>query len=659
MIRLNHINRIDIKRILLISTILLSSISIPHSLCAKDYRGKVIDRWMNTPVAGVSVKFTYEFTPAIAVTDSNGRFVFSDVPVRFSQKISSNQKGIVWHTSGSKLYVSMGKEICQFSAYNLTGNRIFNCKNNYAFQDITIPLLTKGVYLFEYITTGGNRVVQKICIPYQKTKIIDNSVQSTNSLKKSTQTESVSITLTKDDYQEAVVNFSNTTVSSAIDTTVVLTPKIGDYVFNDDTIRSYHLSMTNADFDTLMDISYNVQWAYPEPLSIKKYLPAHLSFEGHNYGTVSLSNKGNYGIFRCISQESGNRSSSADCLKMSYKVDIDRNNKNNRLWGLKKLNLHSMSDDPTKMRDHLSYKLYNDFGIPASRTAFAKLYINNRYLGLFCAVEEIDGRFLSRRFGDNGDGNLYKEIWPSNEITKTECLTALQTNNDANDNPDVSQMMNLSAAIRTADSTTFKNLLSNFIDFEYFTKYIIVDRATGNWDGPLTKYSWWGAPYKNHNYYWFTDTKSGKFIMIPWDMEKALAWPERFYWLKNAPDSANGNTVPNWNVIVNSCQTYTASHDGDALQIQSIECDPFLKLLRKETMPLFKKEGKIFLDSLFTVERLQGQIDMWSSAIDAAVLADTTLVYDEWKTACKKLRDQEIKLFRDNFQLMVDTTIVK
>jgi spore coat protein CotH len=46
-------------------------------------------------------------------------------------------------------------------------------------------------------------------------------------------------------------------------------------------------------------------------------------------------------------------------------------------------------------------------GVPASRSSFAIVYINDVLWGLYTMVESIDGKFLKERFGDK-KGNMYK-----------------------------------------------------------------------------------------------------------------------------------------------------------------------------------------------------------------------------------------------------------
>ena len=58
------------------------------------------------------------------------------------------------------------------------------------------------------------------------------------------------------------------------------------------------------------------------------------------------------------------------------------------------LNLKSMYNDPSQMREALAWGLFRPAGVPASRHTYARLGINERYLGLFSLIEQVDKGFL-------------------------------------------------------------------------------------------------------------------------------------------------------------------------------------------------------------------------------------------------------------------------
>ena len=103
---------------------------------------------------------------------------------------------------------------------------------------------------------------------------------------------------------------------------------------------------------------------------------------------------------------SGNRTLRAP--KRSWKVNFEVGDSKDRLVDMSRLNLKAMYNDPSQMREALAWQLFATAGVPASRHTYAKLAINDRYMGLFFFVEQVDERFLRDHFGSNDRGNLYK-----------------------------------------------------------------------------------------------------------------------------------------------------------------------------------------------------------------------------------------------------------
>ena len=101
--------------------------------------------------------------------------------------------------------------------------------------------------------------------------------------------------------------------------------------------------------------------------------------------------------------------------KSSYKISLET--KDDRMFGMRKINLKSMWNDVSQMREALAWSLFDEAGVPASRHTYAKLCINNKYYGLYSFIEEVDKPFLKDRgFGKNDEGNLYKGYWANNDL---------------------------------------------------------------------------------------------------------------------------------------------------------------------------------------------------------------------------------------------------
>jgi hypothetical protein len=101
---------------------------------------------------------------------------------------------------------------------------------------------------------------------------------------------------------------------------------------------------------------------------------------------------------------SGNRTLWAP--KRSWKVDLEPGD--DEIAGMSTLNLKSMYNDPSQLREGLAWRLFRQAAIPAPRHTYARFGINGTYLGLFSVIEQVDRAFLKEHFGRGSRGNLFK-----------------------------------------------------------------------------------------------------------------------------------------------------------------------------------------------------------------------------------------------------------
>src|SRR5687767_16038337 len=84
---------------------------------------------------------------------------------------------------------------------------------------------------------------------------------------------------------------------------------------------------------------------------------------------------------------------------------------------MSQLNLHNSVRDPGSMNESLAYGLFNKGGVPAARTAYAKVYVTvpgkyeKKYFGLFSLVEDIGKEFIEEKLGVT-KGALFKPVTP-------------------------------------------------------------------------------------------------------------------------------------------------------------------------------------------------------------------------------------------------------
>ncbi|MER5890627.1 CotH kinase family protein [Streptomyces sp. NPDC001941] len=94
--------------------------------------------------------------------------------------------------------------------------------------------------------------------------------------------------------------------------------------------------------------------------------------------------------------------------KRSWKADLEVGASEDRLYGMERVNLKAMYNDPSQMREALAWRLLERAGVPAARHTYATFSLDDRYMGLFSVIEQVDKKFLRDHFGRNDRGNLYK-----------------------------------------------------------------------------------------------------------------------------------------------------------------------------------------------------------------------------------------------------------
>jgi hypothetical protein len=248
-------------------------------------------------------------------------------------------------------------------------------------------------------------------------------------------------------------------------------------------------------------------WAVARGIELN-YVHGNLVFEGVPFHDVAVRFKGN-GSF-------GPRAVNA--FKTSFKIDLNKYVKGQKLAGVSTLNFHNDLSDPSWTVEPMSYRLYRDAGLPASRTAFVRLHVTvtgeiaHRYAGLYALVENVDTNFLKAHLGTS-DGALVKPVTmkPFNDLGDTWAAYN-QTFDPKTDLTDA-QKARIIAFCKFATHATdaeFAAHVWDYIDLPAFVNYMAVVVWINNWDSIL---------WNGQNYYAFMSDKTGKFVFMPWDQD--------------------------------------------------------------------------------------------------------------------------------------------
>ena len=235
----------------------------------------------------------------------------------------------------------------------------------------------------------------------------------------------------------------------------------------------------------------------------KEYLPVCVSIDGNALDSVGIRYKG-ISSYRWAKND-----------KKPLKLDFNEFIADQSYQGFKKLNLHNGAADPSMMREYLGYKFLRSQGLPASRTAFAKVFVNGDYWGLYLMVEQVDKTFLKQHYGTK-KGMLVKNKgrYRLNSILKNK--KDLEWNFDVKTKgaeDEYQQFLKLTRLINLEDDETFEQEIGKIFDVDNFLKIVAVRLAIKDQDSFHTN---------GNNYYLYYNPDTEKIHMIPWDLNLTM-----------------------------------------------------------------------------------------------------------------------------------------
>jgi len=206
--------------------------------------------------------------------------------------------------------------------------------------------------------------------------------------------------------------------------------------------------------------------------------------------------------------------------KKSYKIDF-REYGGSSFYSYKKFNLKPDVNDPSLMREPMTYFLYREMNVLAPRTHYTKLYMNGEYMGLYINVESIDDEFIDLRFGHE-DGFLYKASYGADLGNANQANNTSLFESQMNDNlpDDRSQLRNFINVLNNTPINDLKTELEKVFEVDRFLRQYAVEALLGHWDA---------YAYNKNNFYLYYNSQSGKVDFIPYDTDNTwgIDWVNR------------------------------------------------------------------------------------------------------------------------------------
>jgi len=238
----------------------------------------------------------------------------------------------------------------------------------------------------------------------------------------------------------------------------------------------------------------------------------HAEFEigGRTFTNVAARFKGN-----------GTYLSSLAVSKQSFKVDLNKFAKGQKLSVLDEFNFHNLIDDRSYLSDTLAYEFFRDAGVPASRTTFAYLTVSvdgkwqRKPLGLYALVEPVNEAFVAEHF-DSKATPLFKPVTYQlfehlgDDWKAYAAIYDLKTRATPEE---LRRVIEFARLVSFADDTEFAARLVEFLDLDEFARFLAGEVLLSSYDSIFAN---------GQNFYVYLDPRSNKFGFIPWDLD--LAW---------------------------------------------------------------------------------------------------------------------------------------
>ena len=149
--------------------------------------------------------------------------------------------------------------------------------------------------------------------------------------------------------------------------------------YKTDEIREIKISFYQSNWDALLDSLYIE--------GDRERILASVLIDGLSYDSVGVRYKG-------FSSASINRVKNPFNIKLNYSIAGQNH------LGIDKLKLSNVIQDPSFVREVLSYEIIRQY-MPSSSANYANVYINDTLIGLYSNVEAVNKEFLEKHFSSS------------------------------------------------------------------------------------------------------------------------------------------------------------------------------------------------------------------------------------------------------------------
>lgn len=286
-------------------------------------------------------------------------------------------------------------------------------------------------------------------------------------------------------------------------------------VFDSNRLLDVEIEISESDWDKLRGQGRNFASALlkERPPSPYTWFSANVTVNGDRFENVGLRKKGFIG--------------SQDSERPSLKIKFDEFQKQVGISGIDRLTLNNNKQDRGLVSQSLTYELFREAGLPASRTSLARVSVNGTTLGIYTNVESIKRPMLKRNFGSS-EGKLYEGTVADLFLDELDTLEAKHSAAEARD-----ELRRVAELVDGEKAIAVDNL-EKYLDVEGFLKFWAIESLIGFWDG-----------YTNNqnNYFVYFNDLDGKLHFLPWGADSAWTYANPARMFLTAPASVNNKSV--------------------------------------------------------------------------------------------------------------------
>jgi spore coat protein CotH len=234
------------------------------------------------------------------------------------------------------------------------------------------------------------------------------------------------------------------------------------------------------------------------------YYPANFLWNGIELPDIGIRSRGR-----------GSRSP----VKPNLRLDFNRFEEGQNLFGLKSVVLKANNQDASLMHERIAMKLFDKMGLPASKEAPVRLWVNEDFFGVYSMVESIDKDFMFRNFKDKegylyqfdpmAEGFYFNDLGP--EVEKYIPFPFQPETHGKEPQGDI--LVQMIRELNQAADADFMAAVSRYLDPKLFLRHLAVEMYLAEFDGLL------GDVFGMNNFYLHRMEKSTMFQFIPWDKD--------------------------------------------------------------------------------------------------------------------------------------------